>query len=495
MARACLGMRVLSANELFDDKSSCFFPDNGVPQDYACLLNSRVVTYLARCFSQGLEFKEGHIAQIPMVASYAKGRPLSVFGIVLKRYLITFEVIESTFYHCPVEGAFATGELSSDTLCNICKRSLAVHAAIAAVLHAAEGLAERWSMEWYSVEGPTIETILQETGIPAGWHPLITGYGTLPELPPGLPSILPELIEYLAAHEFISPSLEELARIKNRLRALYVAGPGAKLQDAEEEAAGGDGAAEDDEEEEAIAVGACIPIPAETFLEELSQNMEIHPISVYWLLEEMRREEGLVCPPELKRHTEDYFSVKLLRMLGHRWLTQDQYEREAGKPFLDPKWVDADGMIPLTPGTGEETLIERFRRFLDEEFGPERGPSVETEAGQILGWRPGDAWGQQRPTTLARWFERDFFRRHISQFKRRPIAWHLTSPKGTFQAIVYYHRFDKNRLTLLRAPLRARGAGVTAQTAWEGTNRRHRPAGAGESRRPRSQDCRRAGLR
>jgi len=130
---------------------------------------------------------------------------------------------------------------------------------------------------------------------------------------------------------------------------------------------------------------------------------------------------------------------------------QDQYEREAGKPFLDPKWIDADGMIPLNPGTGEETLIERFRRFLDEEFGPERGLSVETEAGQILGWKPGDTWGQQKLTALARWFERDFFKRHVSQFKRRPIAWHLTSPKGTFQAIVYYHRFDKNRLTLLRA--------------------------------------------
>jgi hypothetical protein len=217
------------------------------------------------------------------------------------------------------------------------------------------------------------------------------------------------------------------------------------------EVTGDNEASVDDEEEQAIALGARIHIPAETFLEELSQKLEIHPISVYWLLEEMHRDEGLICRPELKRHTEDYFSVKLLRMLGHRWPLQDQYEQDAGKPFLDPQWIDADGIMPLTLGTGEEILIERFRRFLDAECGPEHGPSVEIEAGQILGWKPRDTWGQQKSTTLARWFERDFFKRHVSQFKRRPIAWYLTSPKGTFQTIVYYHAFDKNRLTLLRA--------------------------------------------
>ena len=72
-------------------------------------------------------------------------------------------------------------------------------------------------------------------------------------------------------------------------------------------------------------------------------------------------------------------------------------------------------------------------------------------AEKILGWKPGDEWGAQKPLPLARWFERDFFKRHGSQFKKRPIAWHLSSAKGHFQAIVYYHKFDRDRLTLLRA--------------------------------------------
>ena len=42
----------------------------------------------------------------------------------------------------------------------------------------------------------------------------------------------------------------------------------------------------DDEDEGAS--GAYIPIPTETFLEELSVKLQIHPISIYWLLEELR---------------------------------------------------------------------------------------------------------------------------------------------------------------------------------------------------------------
>jgi hypothetical protein len=109
-------------------------------------------------------------------------------------------------------------------------------------------------------------------------------------------------------------------------------------------------------------------------------------------------------------------------MLSHRWPLQDKYEQDVGRPFPNPECIDADGIMPLTLGTGQETLIECVRRFLDAECGSERGPPIEIEAWQILGWKPGHTWGQQKSTTLARWFKRDFFKRHASQFNRRPIA-------------------------------------------------------------------------
>jgi hypothetical protein len=59
-----------------------------------------------------------------------------------------------------------------------------------------------------------------------------------------------------------------LAQLKQRLQILYEAGPGARP-----------GADEDGE--------------AETFLEELSQELQIHPIAVYWLLRELREKMAL----------------------------------------------------------------------------------------------------------------------------------------------------------------------------------------------------------
>jgi len=186
-------------------------------------------------------------------------------------------------------------------------------------------------------------------------------------------------------------------------------------------------------------------------LEDLSQRLEIHPVSVYWLLKELVDQEDLVCPLETKNEVEDWLSVKLLRMLGHRWPMQDQYEAQQGKPFINPAWVDPDGVIAFTSGLGEETLVERFRHFLDTEFGADRGREVELELTNALGWKPGVEWGKQTPLDLRRWFEREFFKRHVSQFKKRPIAWHLKSPKGSIHLVVYYHNFNRDRLALLRA--------------------------------------------
>jgi len=449
LGRGSLGVRILPAGSIFSDTGPGIFPNSDQElKALAGLLNCRVNSFILRTVCTALRLPYRYVIELPLPHGLSVYKePLSALAslaIDLSRVMKMAKPVSRYFLACEEDrGVNLTTRLCSEWL---------RRARLAALRHSAEGALDILATQKiYNLDADALEAILDETGTPAGWYPLIVGYDAIPELPPSLPHIPKELLDYLSTHERISPSSEELARIKNRLRALYIAGPGAKVEDVLENENRGVSEKEEDNEEEVVALGARIPIPAETFLEELSQKMEIHPVSIYWLLEEMRREEGLVCPPELKRHTEDYFTVKLLRMLGHRWPMQDQYEKEQGKPFINPKWVDRDGIIPLTPGTGEETLIERFRRFLDEEFGPEHGREVEIEAGKILGWKPGDEWGKQKPSPLERWFEREFFKRHVSQFKRRPIAWHLKSPKGTFQVIVYYHKFDKNCLQLLRA--------------------------------------------
>jgi len=303
-----------------------------------------------------------------------------------------------------------------------------------------ESALERYVASRYGLAKNTIKLIFSETGTPAGWHPLITTYDALPPLPDDLPEIPQEVLDYLAEHERQVLSPDDLATLKTNLRTLYEAGPGAKVE-IEDDSTSGDG------EEEAVA-GAYIPIPAETFLEELSQKLQIHPISVYWLLKEGIEKEGWRCIPEERRITTDRFTVMILRMLGHRWPKQI----EAGEPV--PDWADADGIIPLTSGTGEATLLERVRARIAEEFPGGSVAAIEREFEEVVG------------KSLEDWLNTEFFKHHTKQFKKRPIAWQVQSGKFTkkrqpaFACMIYYHKLDGDTLHKIKnqyvGPLRQR---------------------------------------
>ncbi len=288
-----------------------------------------------------------------------------------------------------------------------------------------------------------IQAVLEETGIPAGWFPLIERYDTLPTLSAhfNLPQLLQELLDYLETHERISLEDKELARIKANLRVLYEAGPGAKNLELEES----DTTAEDIEDEEEISSGAHIPIPTETFLEELCIKIQLHPISVYWLLEELIA-EGARCKPEELRLLEDRLSVLILRLLGHRWPKQ----LEAGEPI--PAWASSNGIIPLVAGTGEATLAEQVRARLRSEDGELGVQQTEALLTELTG------------LSLEEWLRRKFFSRHMSQFKYRPIAWHLASTptyngnkkrggsqrSPAFECLLYYHACSGDALARVR---------------------------------------------
>jgi hypothetical protein len=360
---------------------------------------------------------------------------------VLKRHLVGLDPNERTFaYRLPGNISLeAAWQLATDEA-----------EAVAAVLHTIEGLSEREVFSAYGIAGDNLQAVLDETGTPAGWFPLIAGYDAMPELPGEL-MVDPKLLEPLAREQRCTASPEALADLKRRLRALYEAGPGAQ---AEDETGVGEGDGNDEEEQEAAVSGARIPIPTETFLEELSQKLEIHPISVYWLLKELREEEGVVSLLELRRYVQDYFTALILRLLGHRWPKQI----EGGEPV--PKWADPDGIIPLTDGTGERTLLDRVRDRIAVDFDEGRVDAIEQEFRQITG------------RGLADWLARDSFPHHVSQFRRRPIAWLLESGRAVdtrweaassrrgrrstrtgssaFACLVYYHKLTADTLTRIK---------------------------------------------
>ena len=83
---------------------------------------------------------------------------------------------------------------------------------------------------------------------------------------------------------------------------------------------------------------------------------------------------------------------------------------------------------------------------------------------------------------LGDWLRRDFFKRHAQQFKNRPIAWHLRSPEGAFEAFVLYHRLSRETLAQAPRHVRRRPDRPAARRAGAGEGARRRRAPSPTSR-------------
>ncbi|MBI2837083.1 MAG: hypothetical protein HYX75_02120 [Acidobacteria bacterium] len=435
VARGSLGFRALPLDGMMSSKSSGIFPRDA-RVGLGAVLSCRASGFIARAIAARLDIRESYVARVPLPDPIPD--PLAASEstcIALKRYLVAFDPTERSFVGTPASGL---------SLVDARRRFAEESEAVAAVLHTIEGRSEREVFKAYGVDGDDLQAVLDETGTPAGWFPLIAGYDAIPELPQGL-SVPAEVLEPLVREERQVLSPEALNALKRRLRAFYEAGPGGRVDEEEEDTFSGEDGG--DGENEVVLSGARIPIPAETFLEELAQRLDVHPISIYWLLRELRHQEGAVSKPELVRFVEDYLCVLVLRLLGHRW------PREVEAKASPPAWADPDGVIPLFEGTSEPTLLARVRARIAADFGAEHAGAVERECEDIVG----------RP--LSAWLGSEFFKCHMSQFRKRPIALQIVSASGddgkprgrgmsrntpAFSCLVYYHRLDEDLLPKLR---------------------------------------------
>ncbi len=446
IARGCLGVRRVDSGYVCDSSSPMIVLKSEHP-GLGAVLNCRVTSFFLRSLTTDIGVREGYINRIPIPDG-----PSAALGgyehaaVALKRLLLAPLVTERSYVP---DWLAAKGSLL-ETFLAASQRA----EEIATLLHSVEGASEREVFRSFGIVDDDLASVLAETGVPAGWFPLIEENDALPG---GFEGLLPDFqlrphIEFVARRKL---TVEELAARKKELRTLYEAGAGDLLVDDSETPAWKE---EAEEESETHFLSSILrPLPAETFLEEFSQKLEIHPISVYWLLQELREQDHVVSRPELVRFVEDYASVLVLRLLGHRW------PRQVEAAHALPEWADRDGIIPITEGAEEATLIVRVRERLAADFGAARASIVEREFEEIIG----------RP--LATWLGLDFFKRHISQFRKRPIAWQLRStPAGNerrrgrgavrnapaFSCLVYYHRVDDDLVPKLRSqyigPLRAR---------------------------------------
>lgn len=429
VARGSLGFHIKLEDAIFLDASPTVFPkEEELFNSIYFILNSRIFSYISRLLSPSIQFKIGYVTLLPKPIHLNCCNQLSFLLENLKKAIVSSELIERTF------------DNTSNSTNN----------PIVSVLHTVESKIEHDIFSAYKFSDKTIQTVITETGTPVGWYPLIHGYDSFPALPADLPKLPSEVTDSLKEQERCVLSTQEITTIRHRLRSLYESGPGAK-----EEMEETDEISEGDQDEEEVIAGAHIPIPSETFLEELSQKLEIHPISVYWLLKEGIEKEGWRCIPEEQRITFDHFTVMILRLLGHRWPKQI----EAGEPV--PPWADEDGIIPITEDCCEKTLLELVRERIADKFPGGNVASIEREVEEIAGMR------------LEKWLSGTFFKRHISQFKKRPIAWQIESGDGrlaignrrkskgvrtagiqskgsAFSCLLYYHKLGPTTLLDIR---------------------------------------------
>jgi len=93
-----------------------------------------------------------------------------------------------------------------------------------------------------------------------------------------------------------------------------------------------------------------------------------------------------------------------------------------------------DGILPLTPGTGQDTALDEVRCRMEAEFGEAAAFRMETEVKQVLG------------QGIADWLDGPFFKWHTKLYKRRPIVWHLASPSNAFACFLHIHKLDRDTL-------------------------------------------------
>ena len=122
-------------------------------------------------------------------------------------------------------------------------------------------------------------------------------------------------------------------------------------------------------------------------------------------------------------------------ILANQGETLVDYLARVPKPTFMP---DEDNVIPVLDADWfSDDITERFRLFLRTTFG-------EDHFRENLKYIE-DALGKD----IRKYFTKDFYTAHVKRYKKRPIYWMFSSPKGTFNALIYMHRYQSDTVSVL----------------------------------------------
>ena len=111
--------------------------------------------------------------------------------------------------------------------------------------------------------------------------------------------------------------------------------------------------------------------------------------------------------------------------------------------------ADDDNVIPVLDGDWfADDITLRFRQFLRVAFGDEHYDENLAFIEQALNVKG------KRNYSLRDYFLSEFYADHVKRYKKRPIYWLFSSPKGSFSALIYMHRYRPDTVSVVLKYLR-----------------------------------------
>lgn len=154
-------------------------------------------------------------------------------------------------------------------------------------------------------------------------------------------------------------------------------------------------------------------------------------LEVLFLADTMREFLSYAVGCMLGRYSLDKPSL----ILVNQGETLADYLKQIPKPTFMP---DEDNVIPILDDDWfMDDIVARFRTFLKTTFGEEH---YEENLKFIE-----DAIGKD----IRKFFLKDFYTDHIKRYKKRPIYWLFSSPKGSFNALIYMHRYRADTVSII----------------------------------------------
>jgi hypothetical protein len=142
-------------------------------------------------------------------------------------------------------------------------------------------------------------------------------------------------------------------------------------------------------------------------------------------------------------------------VLANQGETIEDYYRLVPNSRFD---ADADNVIPMLDGEWfADDVTERFRQFLRVTFGYDHYDENLAFIEQALNPKG------KRNYTLRDYMLGEFYADHVKRYKKRPIYWLFSSPKGTFNALIYLHRYRPDTASVVLRYLREFRAKLAAR--------------------------------